>query len=480
MLPTRFARSRPSRSSPRRTDEIVRTALVAFLATLYVASPLAAPAEEPIEVILELHPARIDHLAPQPRLFPADTVLEQGNAAVVLNMLYAERLGMVFGWPEDLHDVASLPVGDPRIAATRVTPMIPDMHRAGRIRDADWNHPLRGRPNDVYLGDMQLARRLCECGLTVWIKQQLAEGHSETAEEGIRTQLACARHIGSPPFLVTALQAHSVARHALDNVEFLVTRPDCANYRWSLSVLPPLFFDAPNTLAWEATYLVRSLPGLDHGPPPDDDAPAWRAIATEFFDLLDNTPKRLDDQQRADLVAKHAVPAREMLVHRGRVSAEQADAMAPETALMRMLLAYHDEIGRRRRTAWLRPPPEAIAELGDLDRLAAGMTEDFGLRGFSYASHVADYLFIRDFSRRAAILETVESLRHHAAVHEGRLPASLADLEYPSRPDPVALLPLDYARGEDPATATLSLPDVPGVPENLQRRRTYMIEMVMP
>jgi hypothetical protein len=41
-----------------------------------------------------------------------------------------------------------------------------------------------------------------------------------------------------------------------------------------------------------------------------------------------------------------------------------------------------------------------------------------------------DFLFFEGFSRRTAMLETVESLRHHAATHDGQLPATLADLEY--------------------------------------------------
>ena len=78
------------------------------------------------------------------------------------------------------------------------------------------------------------------------------------------------------------------------------------------------------------------------------------------------------------------------------------------------------------------------------------------------------------------MLETVESLRHHAATHDGELPLKLADLEYAARPDPVSGLSFLYVRGESPTAATLSMPDIPGVPDDSQQRRTYKIEMVSP
>jgi hypothetical protein len=93
---------------------------------------------------------------------------------------------------------------------------------------------------------------------------------------------------------------------------------------------------------------------------------------------------------------------------------------------------------------------------------------------------VKDFLFFNHFSRRTVMLETVESLRHHAATHDGELPATLADLEYAPRRDPVSGLPFLYVRGDSPSTATLSMPDIPGLPDDSQQRRTYEIEMVSP
>lgn len=82
--------------------------------------------DDPIEIVLELHPARIDRFAAPPRLLPADPDLKPGNAAVVLNGLMAERQGLWNSW-DTIVDDARLPVGDPRIAATNVAGIIPDM-----------------------------------------------------------------------------------------------------------------------------------------------------------------------------------------------------------------------------------------------------------------------------------------------------------------------------------------------------------------
>ena len=448
------------------------------LASFLIVISCEAMADDPVEIVLALHPARIDPFAAPPRLLPADPDLKPGNAAVVLNGLMAERQGYWSVW-DTIYDDARLTVGDPRIAATDVAGIIPDMIRAGLIRDADWNHPVREDGANVYLGDMQMVRGLLERPLTIWIKQKLAEHNLAAATEGIRTQLACARHMGNAPFFITAMQAHAVGTVAIDNLEYLVAQPGCPNLRWSLSVLPPLLFDAPSMLEWHTRLLELSLPRLKLGIPHDSDLEAWQQIASEYFDLIEDSKNPLTPEQRADLILRCAPLTRERLVRRGLLSADAAMAISPETAVMRAILDHHADIGRQMRLAWALPPSEAIGQLAKLDGLAGAW--DFGIDSWPLANgFLKDFLFFKGFSRRTAMLGTVESLRHHAATHDGELPAALADLEYAARRDPVAGLPFTYIRGDAPTTATLSMPDIPGLPDDSQQRRTYKIEMVSP
>ena len=437
-----------------------------------------ARADDPVEIALSLHRARIDPFAAPPRLLPADPDLKPGNAAVVLNGLMAERQGYWNSW-DTIYDDAWLPVGDPRIAATEVAGIIPDMIRAGLIRDADWNHPVREVGANVYLGDMQMVRGLLERPLTIWIKQKLAEHDLTAATEGIRTQLACARHMGNAPFFITAMQAHAVGTVAIDNLEYLVAQPGCPNLRWSFSVLPPLLFDAPSMLEWHTRLLELSLPRLKLGIPQDSDLEAWRQIASDYFDLIEDSKNPLAPEKRADLILRCAPLARERLVRRGLLSADAAMVLSPDAAVMRAILDHHADIGRQMRLAWALPRSEAIGQLAKLDGLAGAW--DFGIDSWPLANgFLKDFLFFEGFSRRTAMLETVESLRHHAATHAGELPATLAELEYAARRDPVAGLPFIYVRSESPKAATLSMPDIPGVPDDSQQRRTYKIEMVSP
>jgi hypothetical protein len=154
-------------------------------------------------------------------------------------------------------------------------------------------------------------------------------------------------------------------------------------------------------------------------------------------------------------------------------------AISPEAAVMRAILDHHAALGRQMRLAWALPCSEAIGQLAKLDGLAGAW--DLELDSWPLANgFLKDFLFFKGFSRRTAMLETVESLRHHAATHDGELPLKLAELEYAARLDPVAGLPFIYVRGESPKAATLSMPDIPGVPNDFQPRRTYKIEMVSP
>ena len=285
-------------------------------ALLVLAFSCEAMADDPVEIALELHPARIDPFAAPLRLLPADPDLKPGNAAVVLNGLMAERQGLWSAW-DTIYDDARLPVSAPRIAATEV---------AGIIQDS--KNPL--------------------------------------------------------------------------------------------------------------------------------------------------TP-----EQRADLILRCAPLARERLVRRGILSADAAMAISPEAAVMRAILDHHATLGRQMRLAWTLPPSEAIGQLAKLDGLAGAW--DLELDSWPLANgFVKDFLFFNHFSRCTAMLETVESLRHHAATHDGELPLKLADLEYAAQRDTVAGLPFLYVRGESPSTASLSMPDIPGVPNDAQQRRTYKIEMVSP
>ena len=232
-------------------------------------------------------------------------------------------------------------------------------------------------------------------------------------------------------------------------------------------------------LEWHTRLLELSLPRLKMGIPDDSDDQAWQQIASDYFDLIEHPKHPLAPEQRAALVSRCASLAREKLVQRGLVSADAAMVISPEAAVMRAILDHHADIGRQMRLAWALPHSEAIGQLAKLDGLAGAW--DFGIDSWPLANgFLKDFLFFKGFSRRTAMLETVESLRHHAATHDGQLPATLADLEYAARRDPVAGLPFTYVRGESPSTAMLSIPDIPGVPDDKQQRRTYTIEMVSP
>jgi hypothetical protein len=232
-------------------------------------------------------------------------------------------------------------------------------------------------------------------------------------------------------------------------------------------------------LEWHTRLLELSLPRLKMGIPDDSDDEAWQQIASDYFDLIEDSKNPLAPEQRAELFSRCASLARERLVRRGLLSADAAMVHSAEAAVMRAILDHHADIGRQMRLAWALPPSEAVTELAQLDGLAGAW--DLELDSWPLASgFLKDFLFFKGFSRRTAMLETVESLRHHADTHGGELPATLADLEYAPRRDPVSGLPFIYVRGESPSAATLSTPDIPGLPDDAQQRRTYKIEMVSP
>lgn len=70
-------------------------------------------------------------------------------------------------------------------------------------------------------------------------------------------------------------------------------------------------------------------------------------------------------------------------------------------------------------------------------------------------------------NRDLLAIQTVESLRHHAADHQGQFPQALADLEWPVPNDPTTGKPFAY-RQEEGTAIIESVPKEGGPKESLQ------------
>ena len=433
------------------------------VALLPLAISCEAIADDPIEIALSLHPARIDNLAPPPRLLPADPDLKPGNAAVVLLRMPWEQQGWMEEWLPKITEVSQLPPDDPRVAEFPFNRFAGEMRRAAFMRDADWDYPLDEEPlNSILLPDVQGLRSFIGRGMPIWINQRIAAGDLDGAREGILTMLSCSRHVARTPLFVCQLVATAAAGAALDRTECLISQPHCPNLHGSLVLLPDTIGDCQAAVQMEAQMIERSLPTLRRGAPPRGDTEGWTAVMDEYL------RSETDSAGGTGLLTPNLEGLRFRLagearaaVARGAFAALEGPISDDELA-MSYILAKNASAHRRAEAALRLPTPDAIRALLAIeeDANAASPRESR-----PWASFLRMYLANAGFGRRVRMLEVVEVLRDAAARNGGRFPASLDEVPARVPPDPFTGEPFLYEPAADGRSARLSTTPIPGIDE---------------
>ena len=425
-----------------------------------------ARADDPPVVKLTVHPARIDDSSPTARLLPADPDLKPGNAAVVLLRMPWEQMGYMIGDHTKLEEVAQLPPSDPRVAEIRFGHFASEMRRAAFMRDADWNYPVDEEPLDsILLPDLQGLRRFVGHGMTVWVNQQIGKGHLDSAREGVLVQLACARHVARTPFMVNQLVAAFLADQGLDGVERILGTAGAPNLHKSFVVLPSTLGRGHEAVQWTAVMEARSRPTLRAGMPAPGDGAAWSRLMDEWLDTWRSDTTGSPDDSGDAIRARIASFGRDAFTKKAPAELDLQTASEDEVA-MRYILDTDRRIHDAAEAAWLRDPPEAIAELVALGSFIDQLAPLSVVGLLSVLPHpLRWYLDTHRFGRRARMLEVVEALRDAAARNGGRFPATLAEVPAHVPRDPFTGEPFLYEPAADGRSARLATPPIPGVDE---------------
>jgi len=460
----------PTVRSPKRTRSRPRHlqafAAMAVAVGILPATARVARADDPVVVKLTLHPARIDELAPPPRLLPADPDLKPGNAAVVLLRMPWEQRAWMQEWLPQLAEIAKLSPDDPRVAEFPFNRFADEMRRAAFIRDADWNYPLDDAPLDsILLPDLQGLREFIGQGMSVWVNQQIATGNLEGAREGVLVQLACARHVGRTSLVVNQLVAAAIADQGLDSLERVIGAPGGPNLHATLRLLPDGVSSGVEAVQWTAVFEKRSLPMQRDGVPQPGDETAWARALDGWLDRWMADDGQPSPERRAAIRARIAAAGKKAFDTQAPPELDLTTASDDEIALQFLLVTYR-QIHEATEMAWQLEEPEAIAALVAVDARVNELEPILGEGLLSFLSHpLRWYLPIHRFGRRARMLEVVEALRDAAARNGGRLPASLAEVPARVPLDPFTGKPFLYETAPDRRSARLAMPPIPGIDE---------------
>ncbi len=396
-----------------------------------------------------------------------------------------------------------------------------ELDAAARSERCDWGMVEELRNNGfARVFDMQPLRTLATLA-ALRVRLDVAEGPTDRAARSLQTGLALARHVADGPMFIPTLVAAAIASILLARLEEWMQQPGAPSFYWPLTDLPRPFLDLRKAMQGERVYVYGNFPGaaeaaadMDAGPWPPELAEkmttrlreALRGASVAFpneGDLAEALPKlrkeRGDDpngapnerdaaeafrwavarmksasQQAPDdpdeaewlarMTARHEAAKRELIAE-GRPK-ELVDSMPVVQVALLAALRRYDQLFDEYLKVHSLPYWEAAPAVEKADARRAALAKDPNGPALPIASFFAPGVrgvlaAQARLDRRIAALRCVEALRLHAADHDGRLPASLDQIDgAPVPADPVTGRPFDYHPAGD--EAVLSAPLIPG------------------
>jgi hypothetical protein len=405
---------------------------------------------------LTVSPRAIETPLMKYRLFPAEYELRDGNAAPILLRLPWERTKYFAEVVPKFSEYLDVPLNSPKLRGQEVFSLFPHLKRAAYRKTADWQYPIGEEPlAEILLPDIQGARSIVGNGLSVWIRQRLAEGNLARAREGILVGLAVTRHYARTPFVITQLVCVAVDSMLLSRVAELVSQPDSPNLYWALTQLPRPLVDLRPSIEMQARFLEKTVPGLDdleQIKTPTD----WNRSALAAIRYLRESDEdaRLVASGIGQAFERVAQIARAELPTRTQAGAERVAAMSDGEVALRWLVDVNAELSDEMTALASLDPPIAIGRLKALQKRVAEFHTVLGAHKANLVIAPANsYFAVHKIEREIDALRVVEALRDYAAAHHARLPETLDKItDVPVPNDPFTGKPFHYELTDGVAT----------------------------
>jgi hypothetical protein len=364
--------------------------------------------------------------------------------------------------------------------------ILDELQRAARCASADWG--LHNRPHQItlLLPEIQETRNLGRL-LVTQARVDLHDGRPEAALDRLRQGYALARHLGTDSTLmIQTLVGIAIAGHMNHWAERLIQAPSAPNLYWMLAGRPRPFVSMARGIEGEREILESELPALrtiDQRTWSLDESQSFADDLVRVMPIIGAPASPADRAGVAALVALAYPRARQALIDAGRTP-EQVDAMptlqAAAIDAYHRFLRYRDDVGKSALLPYWQSYQLAGAVEQRMSRDMSQKLQDPLATVFQLllpATRAAIMAEVRT-ERQFDALQTVEALRLYAAGHDGKLPATLADLDAlaPAPIDTATGQPFVYSRESD-TVAHLSAPNIPGGPDHPAYRINFRIEL---
>jgi hypothetical protein len=437
--------------------ELVMRRLLSLFGLLLLVGPLPAE-DKPGPHYLFLSPRQAAEPALRRRLLPELVEQRPGNAAEH----YQKAGGPLKGASQELSEAVyawtqvpleEFPKKEVRELLARYEKATAEAEAGACCESCDWGHTSRIRKDNIGAGlsDIQDLRTLGTL-FELRIRLEVAEGSLDQAVRSARTLLTMSRHATESPTLISALIGAALASKAAERLEEILQLPDAPNLYWALTDLPRPFLDLRKALQGErlGAYSIfypdhpETYFDLDAGPWTKDEA---RIISGRLYNTTSDVTGISNRYLFGFTVMKKHEAAKRALLAAGRPR-ERVEAMPPlQVALLHSLAEY--DVYMDDCLKWQAAPYwESLAPLQESERrLKQSRAAALDPRSDAPAMPVAHLLFPATHKvlsvrarvdRRLAMLRCIEALRLHAAAHDDKLPATLAEIkDVPAPVDPV-------------------------------------------
>ena len=418
--------------------KIFLTTLLMLISSTTIAQPAATKATTaPTEIKLALQPAKITRPSLRYRLLPDPVDLAPGNAAflylVAIQLQPVQEMKAHNDELEQMADWTTMSFDKlPRDKATalleRYQATLGQLGLAARRKECHWDLPFEHdgyRTLIPYLRDMRTMGRL----LALKARLQIADQKFDDAAHTLQTGFALCYHLNQDALLIQELVAAGVSAMMLEQVNLWISTPGSPNLYWPLTDLPQPMNDLRTALAQERAMGYYSIPHLR-------EALAGKITAEGVNEMIASITGMKGNEGKPDLTTAITNSARIMalgptaklwLSTRG-YTAGQLDAMQNPQLVGLYLARGYDE-ATEEFFKWKDVPYwQAAKGLAEIEREIKTDQANVLVSVLLPSLRQATASTLQP-QRRVDALRTLEAIRDYAANHDGKAPATLADLK---------------------------------------------------
>ena len=281
----------------------------------------------------------------------------------------------------------------------------------------------------------------------------MAENRTDDAIKILGQMIAMGPHFCQEPFLVSNLVGTACVNIGLQQAYYLSEHPAAPNLYWAIAQLPNPLINLEQSLAYEREFLfeqVKVLREVDDIPKPDG---YWSEFIDRFTTAIKGVGRPLDELESFGIagitlaIGSNVPKAREYLVKIEGMSNDKLDKL-PNAQIFFLAMRRFYERYRDEEFKYSFLPEHARKKSSATSTEFGESLKRYGLITIPTSSLLPAVQAAQSASRRTqqqlAMWQTTESIRHHLATHDNKLPATLEELELPAPHDPLTSGPFEY------------------------------------